>query len=123
MNGLVRVNWLVILISVLKNMGMENEGIFGSSFMERVVREQSDLIRGQIDAVFKEGLLRKGYSFERDVDLCEFIKNNCVGGAYGNQTTYMVKGVPFLVIIDKEPVIEYSIGVVGLGFFIDYRFL
>ena len=52
----------------------------------------------QFDKAFEEGLKRKGFEFDSDDELIEFVKErcSCVDEPYKYVKTYFVDGAPFL---------------------------
>ena len=74
------------------------------SVVERVHERMRDELQKQQEAVFIEGLRRKGYEFEGEAELVAFVKEHCRYAAHelGINRTYYAKGVPFLQVFTND---------------------
>lgn len=73
---------------------------YPSEIMEQIIQSFSK----KIDEIVIDGLKLKGYYFDNKIELEAFIKENCSAFKSGNETTYFVKGKPFLIHIFKDEV-------------------
>lgn len=68
-----------------------------------LINKLTQEINNKLDNLLIEGLKRKGYVFENNIEIERFIKENCYINSNGNEKTYYVKNEPFFLYIeDKE---------------------
>ena len=68
-------------------------------FQSQLIKEVSDSLNKQMDNVIIEGLRLKGYSFNNDSELHEFIKDFCIieDRPHLMEKTFFVKSEPFMI--------------------------
>ena len=86
-------------MSLEKKHILEKYDNFFSSETKRMFDEFTKSVRYKTNLFFIEGLKRKGFEFEKETDLVEFIKKNCRCEDRHDlkQKTYFVNDVPFLL--------------------------
>jgi len=92
------------------------------SIQDKLMDEILTQHQNKINNLFKEGLKRKGFEFEKESDYLSFISVNCRGSSKGNETTYYVNNIPFFFYV--APVFDHNCDILNPSYVsCEYGFL
>ena len=98
------------------------------NLQEQITEEINEKLSNEFDKILIEGLRLKGFEFDNENDLHNFIKNNCRCEDYlaKQQRVYFVNDIPFLLHnyeIIIEPITQENNGIKMSANYGTYKYL